>query len=60
VNFKAGTILEKKEYVAYCPECDGLHVVVGGYVFKNEFGPFVKVVELAKYTIHDFYLVGEL
>ena len=67
---KAGQRLHDKEYVLYCPECDGLHVLkdLGAYIFEDELGLFVSVFcrnsgpGLASFTItfHNFYIIGEL
>ncbi len=64
---KAGDHLDDRtEYVFYCPECDGVHVMNGNnaYVFDAGNGPFVHVWERGQLGIgikmHDLYLMGEL
>ena len=67
---KAGQRLDDKEYVLYCPECDGLHVLrdKGAFIFGDELGLFLSVycknsgpgLASMNLSFHKFYLMGEL
>lgn len=52
------------EIVAYCPECDQLHIIGGGgFIFKDEGGPFYLVYEIGgshPFRTHKMYIMGDL